>query len=120
MKVTLVLPCGVLDLRYYLTGDGKSPFEDWFSDLDAAAAAKVSVALIRLAQGNTSNTKSVGEGLLEHRIDWGPGYRIYFGRDGETLIVLLMGGTKQRQQRDIERAKEFWKDYKRRRKPPTR
>ena len=85
-----------------------------------AAAAKVSVALVRLGQGNTSNAKSVGEGVLEYRIDWGPGYRVYFGRDGETLVILLTGGTKQRQQRDIERAKELWADYKRRRKPPAR
>jgi putative addiction module killer protein len=110
----------VLELRYYLTGDGKSPFRGWFDDLDAAAAAKVTVALARLEQGNTSNTKTVGEGVLEYRIDWGPGYRIYLGRDGETLVILLTGGTKQRQQRDIARAKEFWTDYKRRRRPPAR
>ena len=96
-------PYQVLELRYYLTGDGQSPFESWFSDLDAAAAAKVSVALVRLGQGNTSNAKSVGEGVLEYRIDWGPGYRVYFGRDGEVLVILLTGGTKKRQQRDIER-----------------
>ena len=85
-----------------------------------AAAAKVSVALVRLGQGNTSNAKPVGEGVLEYRIDWGPGYRVYFGRDGETLVILLTGSTKQRQQRDIERAKELWTDYKRRRNPPAR
>ena len=79
----------------------------------------MSVALVRLGQGNTSNAKNVGEGVLEYRIDWGPGYRVYFGRDGETLVILLTGGTKQRQQRDIERAKELWADYKRRRRPPT-
>ena len=109
-------------LRYYLTAGGESPFESWFSDLDAAAAATVSVALVRLEQGNTSNAKGVGvgEAVLEYRIDWGPGYRVYFGRDGETLVILLTGGTKQRQQRDIERAKELWADYKRRRKPPAR
>ncbi len=90
------------------------------SDLDAAAAAKVSVALVRLGQGNASNAKSVGEGVLEYRIDWGPGYRVYFGRDGEVLVILLTGGTKKRQQRDIERAKELWADYKRRRRPPAR
>ena len=112
-----MLPYGVLELRYYLTAGGQSPFASWFDDLDAAAAAKVSVALVRLGQGNTSNAKPVGEGVLEHRIDWGPGYRVYFGRDGETLVILLTGGTKQRQQRDIERAKELWADYKRRRKP---
>jgi putative addiction module killer protein len=110
-----VLPHRVLELRYYLTGDGKSPFERWFDDLDAAAAAKVSVALVRLGQGNTSNTITVGEGVQECRIDWGPGYRVYFGRDGGTLVILLTGGTKRRQPRDISRAKEFWADYKRRR-----
>jgi len=115
-----VLPYGVLELRYYLTAGGESPFESWFDGLDAAAAAKVSVALVRLGQGNTSNAKGVGEGVLESRIDWGPGYRVYFGRDGETLVILLTGGTKQRQQRDIGRAKEFWMDYRRRRKPPAR
>ena len=87
-----MLPYEVLELRYYLTASGESPFESWFSDLDAAAAAKVSVALVRLGQGNTSSTKSVGEGVLEYRIDWGPGYRVYFGRDGETVVILLTGG----------------------------
>jgi putative addiction module killer protein len=110
----------VLELRYYLTAGGESPFQGWFDDLDAAAAAKVTVALARLEQGNTSNAKTVGEGVLEYRIDWGPGYRVYFGRDGETLVILLTGGTKQRQQRDIGRAKELWTDYKRRRKPSAR
>ncbi len=115
-----MLPFGVPELRYYLSGGGESPFESWFNALAAPAAAKVSVALVRLGQGNTSNTKTVGEGVLEYRIDWGPGYRIYLGRDGETLVILLTGGTKQRQQRDIARAKELWADYKRRRKPPSR
>jgi putative addiction module killer protein len=63
----------------------------------------VSVALVRQGRGNASNAKPVGEGVLEYRIDWGPGYRVYFGRDGETLVIQLTGGTKQRQQRDIER-----------------
>jgi putative addiction module killer protein len=107
-------------MRYYLTAGGERPFGSWFSDFDAAAAAKVTVALVRLEQGNTSNAKGVGEGVLEYRINWGPGYRVYFGRDGERLVILLTGGTKQRQQRDIERAKELWADYKRRRKPPGR
>ena len=115
-----MLPYVVLVLRYYLRGDGRSPFEIWFSGLDAAAAAKVSVALVRLEQGNTSNTKAVGEGVFEYRINWASGYRIYFGRDGETLVILLTGGTKKRQQRDIAEAKELWTDYKRRRAPPTR
>jgi putative addiction module killer protein len=114
-----VLPYEVLELRYYLAGDGKSPFEQWYSGLDTAAGAKVAVALARLEQGNLSNVKPVGEGVLEYRIDWGPGYRVYFGRDGEVLVILLTGGTKKRQQRDIDTAMTMWDDYKRRR-PRTR
>jgi putative addiction module killer protein len=110
-----MLPYGVIELRVYLAIDGESPFEQWFSALEAAAAAKVSVALARLEQGNLSNVKGVGEGVLEYRIDWGPGYRVYFGREGEVLVILLTGGTKKRQQRDIDTAKALWSDYKRRR-----
>jgi putative addiction module killer protein len=75
----------------------------------------VAVALARLEQGNLSSAKGVGEGVFEHRIDWGPGYRVYFGRDGGQLVILLMGGTKRRQQRDIKTAKSNWADYKQRR-----
>jgi len=110
-----MLPYDVIELRYYLESDGHSPFEHWFTGLDATAAAKVSVALARLEQGNLSNAKGVGEGVLEYRIDWGPGYRVYFGRDGDVLVILLTGGTKKRQQRDIEAAKVMWEDYRRRR-----
>lgn len=110
--VTYVLPYRILELRYYLASDGTSPFESWFGDLDATAAAKVSVALVRLEQGNLSNAKAVGEGVLEYRIDWGPGYRVYFGRDGDVLAILLTGGAKKRQQRDIEAAKAHWADYR--------
>jgi len=110
-----VVPIGMLELRYYLGSDGGSPFEEWFAGLDATPASKVAVALARLEQGNDSNAKSVGEGVFEHRIDWGPGYRVYFGRDGDTFVILLGGGTKRRQQKDIEAAKAAWSDYKRRR-----
>ncbi len=105
----------MIELRYYLTGNGRSPFEEWFSGLDAQAAAKVTRALVRLEQGNLSNAKGVGEGVLEYRIDWGPGYRVYFGRDGEVLVILLTGGMKKRQQRDIDTAHALWTDYKKRR-----
>jgi len=77
-----MLPFDVTELRYYLASDGKSPFENWFSGRDTASAAKVSIALARLEQGNLSNAKGAGEGGLEYRIVWGPGYRVYFGRDG--------------------------------------
>ena len=69
-----------------------------------------------MAQGNLSNTKSVGGGIQEYRIDFGPRYRIYFSRDGERLIILLGGGTKKRQQDDIQRAQNVWVDYRRRKK----
>ncbi len=110
----------MVELRYYVADSGKSPFEKWFSGLDVAAGAKVSVAVGRLGDGNFSSVKLVGEGVFEYRIDWGPGYRVYFGRDGEVLVILLTGGTKKRQQRDIERAKALWADYKRRRTPTAR
>lgn len=76
----------------------------------------MAVALLRTQRGNLSNAKAVGEGVPEYRIDWGPGYRVYFGRHGDALVILLAGGTKHRQQRDIAAAKVFWADYKRRRR----
>ncbi|WP_413228952.1 type II toxin-antitoxin system RelE/ParE family toxin [Agrobacterium larrymoorei] len=96
----------------YLDQRGASPFERWFSKIDARAASKVTIALTRMGQGNFSNVKTVGSGVLEYRIDYGPGYRVYFGRDGESLVILLIGGTKTRQQNDIEAAHAFWQDYK--------
>lgn len=106
----------VVIVREYIDADGSSPFAAWFEELDAFAAAKVSVAVTRLGLGNVSNVKGVGAGVLEQRIDVGPGYRVYFGRDGETLVILLAGGTKRRQQNDIETARSRWLEYKRRKK----
>ena len=83
---------------------GADPFAEWFVDLDARVAAKVTVALARIEMGNLSSAKAVGSGVLEYRIDWGPGYRGYFGRDGAMLVILLAGGTKSRQQEDIDEA----------------
>jgi putative addiction module killer protein len=85
-----------------VASDGQQPFAAWFADLEAVARAKVTRAIVRLEQGNFSNVKSVGEGVSEYRINFGPGYRVYFGQDGQTLVILLTGGTKKRQQRDIE------------------
>lgn len=95
----------------YLQG-GISVFAKWFSGLDARSAAKVTTALYRLEQGNFSHVNSVGQGVLECKIDFGPGYRVYFGRDGDTLIVLLGGGSKKTQSRDIRRAQSLWMEYK--------
>lgn len=105
-----------MKLIEYLEASGRSPFADWFMQLDARAAAKVTVALARIELGNLSNVKSVGAGVLEYRIDFGPGYRVYFGREGDRLVILLAGGTKQRQQNDISLAQARWSDYKQRKK----
>jgi putative addiction module killer protein len=106
----------MLDVQEYEDDEGRSPFAAWFAGLDAIAAAKVTVAVAKMEQGNLSNAKGVGEGVLEYRIDFGPGYRVYFGRDGDVLVILLAGGTKRRQQRDIETARARWADYKRRKR----
>ena len=104
------------ELRQYVNRRNRSPYGDWFARLDNVAAAKVVVALVRLENGNTSNVKSVGEGVQELKIDFGPGYRVYCGWEGPMLVILLGGGTKKRQQRDIRAAHAAWRDYKARKK----
>ena len=106
----------MIEIREYVDHDGRSLFARWFDRLDAQAAAKVATALVRLEMGNLSGVKTVGAGVFQHRIDLGPGYRIYFGRDGDALIVLFGGGTKRRQRLDIETARSHWQDYKRRKR----
>lgn len=109
--VSFVLPL-VMKIVEYLDGNGVSPFGRWFASIEARAASKVTVALTRLSHGNVSNVKSVGAGVFECRLDYGPGYRLYFGRDGAEVVVLLTGGTKVRQEKDIVTAHAFWRDYK--------
>lgn len=106
----------MIELRQYQTAADRSPYAEWFNRLEAVAAAKISVALSRVELGNTSNVKSVGDGVCELRVDFGPGYRVYFGWDGPALIILLGGGTKKRQSRDIAKACKCWSDYKSRKK----
>jgi putative addiction module killer protein len=106
----------MIELRGYIDGNGVRRFAAWFDALDGAAGAKVAIALTRMEQGNFSNAKGVGSGVYEYRIDVGPGYRIYFGKEGERLVILIGGGTKKRQADDIAAAKECWADYKRRKK----
>lgn len=105
-----------IGVREYLDEKGKSPFSHWFKGLNAIAAAKVATVLYRLEQGNFSNVEGVGGGVFECKIHFGPGYRVYFGKDGEELIILLGGGSKQRQDADITSALACWQDYKRRKK----
>src|SRR5580658_3630572 len=95
----------------YIRPDGSSPYADWFNSLDAQAAAKVVTAKLRMELGNTSKVKWFS-GIGEYVIDWGPGYRIYLAKDEDSLIVLFGGGTKRRQQADIEGAKALHAEYK--------
>lgn len=103
-----------IHLHEYLDAQGRSAYARWFDSLNAAAAAKVAAALYQLAAGNFSNVKGVGSGVFERKIDFGPGYRVYFGKDGDRLVILLGGSSKQRQQEAIAAAKARWSEYRRR------
>ncbi len=102
----------MIEIKELTDDQGRSHFARWFDGLDAIAATKVTTNLGRMEQGNLGNTKSVGGGVLARRINFGPGYRIYFGRNGNTLIILLGGGTKRRQSKDIELAQALWDEYR--------
>lgn len=104
----------MIHVREYISPRGRNLYKLWFDRLNPQAAAKVAIAVTRLALGNVSNVKSVGSGVFEVRIDFGPGYRVYFGKDGERLVILLGGGSKKHQQHDIDAAIAEWQDYKRR------
>ena len=102
----------VIEIRQYVDRVGHNPFERWFEGLDAGTRVRISSALDKLERGNLSNVKGVGAGIFELRMDFGPGYRIYFGKDGERIVILLGGGTKKRQQNDIDSACDLWQEYK--------
>ena len=102
-----------VELRYYQTSAGEQPFVEWLQGLaDRQARTRIEARLARVAVGNFGDVEPVGEGVLELRIDWGPGYRVYFSRLGQVIVLLLCGGDKRAQQRDIKRAKEYFEDYK--------
>ena len=100
----------------YIRLDGTNPYKTWFDSLDAHAANKVNTYLTRIEHGNTSNLKPIKGAFQEVIIDWGPGYRVYIGKDGDKLIILFGGGTKKHQQKDIEHAQWLWEEYKQRKK----
>ncbi|MGI9303346.1 MAG: type II toxin-antitoxin system RelE/ParE family toxin [Gammaproteobacteria bacterium] len=106
----------MIEVREYVDTAGRSPFGQWFMGLNAQAAAKVTSAMKRMEAGNFSNVKGVGGGVSEYRIDFGPGYRIYLGKDGDALVILVGGSTKKRQSHAIEVARGHWRDYKRRKR----
>ena len=97
---------------HYVSEDGTDPFDTWFGNLSSEARARVQTRIDRVELGNIGDYRSVGEGVCELRIDFGPGYRVYYGRDGEILVILLGGGTKKPQAGDIARAQGNWKAYK--------
>jgi putative addiction module killer protein len=102
-----------IELRYYQTSAGGQPFVEWLQGLhDRQARTRIEARLTRVAVGNLGDVEPVGEGVLELRIDWGPGYRIYFSRVSKIILLLLCGGDKTTQQRDIKRAKAYFEDYK--------
>lgn len=102
----------MVEVREYIDADNRNHFERWFNALNVPAALRVRTYLARIESGNFSAVKGVGSGVFECRINFGPGYRVYFGKDGERIVILLGSGTKKRQQHDIQRAIKLWNEYK--------
>ena len=102
-----------MNVQEYIREDGSNPYQTWLDGLNAMAAVKVTIARSRLELGNMSNVKWF-DGIGEYRIDWGPGYRIYLVQDGQDLIMLFGGGTKKRQQSDIDQALRLNQEYQQR------
>lgn len=103
------------ELRIYRTTDGRLPFETWLVSLhDERARARILVRLDRVSLGNFGDCRNVGGGVQELRIDYGPGYRVYFGQVGSTIVLLLYGGDKNTQAVDIRLAQNYWNEYRRR------
>jgi len=104
-----------IEVLEYLTDNGRNPFREWLEGLkDRMARARVRVRLNRVRLGNFGDCKSVGRGVNEMRIPHGPGYRVYFGREGGAVVILLCCGDKRSQPRDIAVAQDYWEDYQRR------
>ena len=99
------------EIREYLTRHGANPFRKWLLSLDRSVAARIQARLYRFELGNLGDVKSVGCGVFEARFNFGSGYRVYFGKDGARVIILLCGGSKSSQERDIKKACSYWADY---------
>jgi len=105
----------VIEIRHYLSRAGKDVFDEWLKELaDVRAQAKIATRINRLVAGNFGDCKSLRQGLYELRMDWGPGYRVYYAMIGRECALLLCGGDKRKQAADIKRALEYLKDYKER------
>jgi putative addiction module killer protein len=102
------------EVQNYLKAEGTSPFEEWLDSLqDSKTVSKIKKRLRRVELGNLGDYRSVGVGVYEIKIDYGPGYRVYFGQIGLTIVLLLCGGDKSTQEQDISQAKKYWRDYER-------
>jgi putative addiction module killer protein len=100
------------EIKEYITDKGLSPFRRWLDSLkDIRVKARIQARILRLEFGNLRDHRFVGQGVHELRLDFGPGYRVYFGLDDNTLVLLLLGGDKSSQQGDIQKARKFWMDY---------
>ena len=103
------------DIRHYITEEGMVPFQEWFNSLkDVNAQNRTNIRLNRLRLGLFGDTNRIGEGVHELKVDYGPGYRVYFANEGNTIVILLCGGDKKTQKQDIQKAKVYWADYKKR------
>lgn len=101
------------EVRVYAGSDGREPFAQWLRGLsDGSTRNRIRQRIARVRLGNFGDARSVGKGVHELRIQFGPGYRVYFGRDGDVVVILLCGGDKSTQTRDIERAYDYWRDYR--------
>ena len=100
-----------LIIRECVSAEGRNHFRDWLDSLAVAVRARIQARVLRFETGNLGDHKSVGEGVWEARIMFGPGYRIYFGKEGRSIILLLLGGDKSSQAGDIRRARHLWKEY---------
>ena len=98
-------------VREYMEQDGRSPFREWLRRLDVPTRARIQARILRFETGNLGDHKLLGDGVWEARLAFGPGYRLYFGKSGQELVLLLLGGDKRSQTKDIERAKTYWKNY---------
>jgi putative addiction module killer protein len=107
----IIIVDGMLIVREYLDDNGRSPFRAWLQDLDQATRARVQARILRFESGNLGDHKQVGGGVSEARLAFGPGYRVYFVRSGKELVLLLLGGDKGSQRKDISLAKEYWATY---------
>jgi putative addiction module killer protein len=101
----------MLAVREYLDETGRSPFRQWLAELDQNTRARVQARVLRFELGNLGDHRQVGQGVWEARLDFGPGYRVYFGKSGQEVVLLLLGGDKSSQRKDIKRAQEYWATY---------